>query len=75
MDKNLIEQVVEIVAGTERGNKAETARVLKISRAHMNTMLKKGRAPVEQCKKIEVATGGQITAAMLRPDIFETPDI
>lgn len=57
------------------GNKAELARVLGVSPQFISKMCKSGLTPAAQCKKIEAATGGKVTAVMLRPDIFDTPKI
>jgi DNA-binding transcriptional regulator YdaS (Cro superfamily) len=44
----------------------------KVARAHLyywRTKAKTG-APAEFCRAIELAVGGRVTAAMLRPDVF-----
>jgi DNA-binding transcriptional regulator YdaS (Cro superfamily) len=44
----------------------------KLARAHLyywRTKAKTG-APAEYCRAIELALGGRVTVAMLRPDVF-----
>jgi len=57
------------------GSQAELARQLKVTAQFVHKMAKSGHVPSEQCKKIEAATGGEVTAEQLRPDIFGSPSL
>lgn len=60
-------QMAVKVAGGQR----KLARLINVSSSHVHKMVKTGRVPAEQCRKIEAATGGKVTAEQLRPDIFQ----
>lgn len=50
--------------------KAAFARALNVEPPYINKMLRDKHVPTEQCRNIERATGGRVTAAQLRPDVF-----
>ena len=51
------------------GSQAEMARILDLSPAMVNQMVKRARpVPAEHCKSVERFTNGLISVQMLRPD-------
>lgn len=46
------------------------AEMIGKKQAHVAMWLKRGKVPAEVCADIELATGGQVTCADLRPDVF-----
>jgi DNA-binding transcriptional regulator YdaS (Cro superfamily) len=52
-------------------SKAAFARALGVSPCYINKMLREKHIPLEQCRPIEKATGGKVTAEQLRPDVFK----
>jgi DNA-binding transcriptional regulator YdaS (Cro superfamily) len=65
MNKHPIEQAVEIA-----GSQANLARLIGRTSAYVWKMLRTQNIPLEQCLPIEIATGGKVTRAQLRPDVF-----
>ncbi len=55
------------------GGQAALARACGVSQPTVWYWIKRGRVPAERVKAIEAATGGRVTAAELRPDIFAPP--
>lgn len=52
------------------GGKAELARKLNVAPPYVYRFCKEAKIPVTQCRKIEIICKGEVTAEMLRPDIF-----
>lgn len=54
------------------GSQSALARAIggKVKQAHVWNWLKAGTVPAEHCAAIERATGGKVTRADLRPDVF-----
>lgn len=50
--------------------KADMARALNVEPPYINKMLREKHVPWQQCKAIEKATGGAVTAAELNPEVF-----
>jgi DNA-binding transcriptional regulator YdaS (Cro superfamily) len=65
MSKHLIQKTISIV-----GTPAELARKLGVSPQYILKLQKSGVTPALRCRQIEAITGGKVTAAELRPDIF-----
>lgn len=65
-EKNLVAQACELV-----GSQAELARIMQVSPAMVNQLVKGARpVPLEHCMAIEKATTGRITRQALRPNDF-----
>ena len=65
--KHLVEQACDIV-----GSQAEMARILGVTPAMVNQLVKDLRpVPIRHCLGIEQATRGAITRQMLRPDDYQ----
>jgi DNA-binding transcriptional regulator YdaS (Cro superfamily) len=53
------------------GSQAELARLLQVTPAMVNQLVKGARpVPLEHCLSIETATNGQVTRQEMRPDDF-----
>jgi DNA-binding transcriptional regulator YdaS (Cro superfamily) len=53
------------------GNQTALAAAVGVTQPSVNHMLRSGRrVPAEWCRKIEQATGGQVTCHDLRPDLY-----
>ncbi len=53
------------------GSQAEMSRILDVSPAMVNQLVKGSRpVPIEHCLAIETATGGKVTRQELRPEDF-----
>jgi DNA-binding transcriptional regulator YdaS (Cro superfamily) len=65
--KSLVLQAIEIVAA---GRKAEFARLMGMKPQMVQKIVKSGRFPAKHCKRVEILTGGRITADMLCPEVF-----
>ncbi len=53
------------------GSQVKTAKAVGVSGQAVSEVLKRGRrVPAEWCLKLEKATGGQVTANALRPDLY-----
>jgi DNA-binding transcriptional regulator YdaS (Cro superfamily) len=54
------------------GGQIRAGAIIKRSQATISGYLKNGgRAPIDVCMRIEVATNGKHTAEMLRPDLAD----
>ena len=54
------------------GSQSALARAIGITPQAVQYWAKKGvRVPAEYCAGVETATGGQVTRAELRPDLFD----
>lgn len=61
-----LEQAIEILGGQNA-----TSRVLSVPQSTVHYRLHTAKcAPAEWCAPIERATGGKVSRAMLRPDLF-----
>lgn len=61
-----IQKAVEIAGGQNR-----LAEQIGVSHSFINQCLKGVRPiPAIRCRDIEIATGGEVTRAQLRPDIY-----
>lgn len=64
-----LEQAVEVC-----GSQAALARAIDVTPVFVHQMLRGLRqVPPRLCRRIEAATGGQVTAEQLRPDVFGVP--
>ena len=52
------------------GSKAELARKLGVTAGFIQKMHRSGHVPAAQCRKVEIICRGEVTAEMLRPDVF-----
>lgn len=52
------------------GTQAKLAKAIGVTPMAVTNWKKRGSVPVDQCGKIEVATGGKVKRRDLRPDIF-----
>jgi DNA-binding transcriptional regulator YdaS (Cro superfamily) len=53
------------------GSQVAVARVLGLTPQAVSDVLRRGkRVPAEWCLKLEQASGGQLTAHALRPDLY-----
>lgn len=65
-EKNALKCAIAIV-----GTQAKLAKSIGVSQQCMSYALRRrDKVPADWCKKIERATGGTITRAQLRPDLF-----
>jgi DNA-binding transcriptional regulator YdaS (Cro superfamily) len=65
MNREILQKTVDCF-----GTKAEMARQLGVKPQMITIIWRNNHVPANHCKKIELLTGGRITAEMLRPDIF-----
>jgi len=65
METNLIKKAALVV-----GSRAELARLVGVSKGAVWQWEHERKVPAHQCRAIERATGGDVTAEELRPDIF-----
>jgi len=65
MTTHLLAKIIGLV-----GSKAELARKLGVTPQMVTKMVKSGSVPAKHCKRIEILTGGRVTAEQLRPDVF-----
>lgn len=63
--KRPIDRVIEAI-----GTQAELARLMNVTPGFVNKMVRTGRIPAERCPQLEHLTGGKVTAAQMRPDVF-----
>jgi DNA-binding transcriptional regulator YdaS (Cro superfamily) len=57
--------------GQPRGSKKAFSKKVKITPTYLGLLLRKAYSPsAKLAKRIEKATGGQVTAKKLRPDLF-----
>lgn len=69
MAMNALDLAIQIVGGVTKLATAIGQRQNVVS-----NWKARGRVPAEHCAAIEVATGGEVTRAELRPDIFAPID-
>lgn len=65
-----LNKALEILGGSQTA----LAREIGVSQPYVHKMLKTGRVSAKQCRAIERATRGEVTAEQLRPDIFGPVD-
>lgn len=53
------------------GSQQKLADAIGVHQTFVSKMVRTGRVPAEQCRPIEEATGGAVSRAELRPDLFE----
>jgi DNA-binding transcriptional regulator YdaS (Cro superfamily) len=57
------------------GSQMKTGKAIGVSGQAVSEVLRRGRrVPAEWCLKLQKATGGQVTAGELRPDLYPTGD-
>ena len=62
---------LRIVIRRHLKSQVATARIVGVSPQAVSEILRRGkRVPAEWCLKLERATGGQLTAHALRPDLY-----
>ena len=57
------------------GSQIKTGKAIGVSGQAVSEVLRRGRrVPAEWCLKLQKATGGQVTAGALRPDLYPRED-
>ena len=65
-----IDKAVRVIGGEGRGAKKRAADEIGIRPEYLHKMIRTGNVPPQQCKAIERAAGGEVTAEQLNPSVF-----
>ncbi len=55
---------------SQHGSQAKLAKAIGVTPMAVTNWKKRGAVPADQCRKIELATGGKVKRRALRPDLF-----